>query len=79
LGNKPGIIWGTAVLKAALILAWAVISIAIVTRQPDSFKRRWVSLPPAMSWQTLNAARRAAERPTGMTYTFCKWPNCQRS
>jgi hypothetical protein len=27
---------------------------------------------------TLNAARKAAERPAAMTYTYCKYPNCKR-
>jgi hypothetical protein len=35
-------------------------------------------MPQAMSWQTLNAARKAAEQPVGMNYTYCKYPVCKR-
>jgi hypothetical protein len=69
-------------MKTALrILACAAIAIVIMWWQtrPTSFNARWVAMPQAMAWQTLNAARKAAERPTGMTFTYCKWPNCQRS
>jgi len=30
-----------------------------------------------MSWDTINRARKAADRPVGMTYTYCKWPDCK--
>jgi hypothetical protein len=61
-------------VKILLILAWAVVGAAIIWwPRPSGFNARWVAMPQAMSWQTLNAARNRAD------YTFCKWPNCQRS
>jgi hypothetical protein len=66
-------------VKILLILAWAVVSAVIVWwPRPPGFNARWVAMPQAMSWQTLNAARKAAERPAAMTYTFCKYPDCKR-
>jgi hypothetical protein len=68
-------------MKTALrILAWLLLATVILGWRagPTSFQQRWVAMPQAMSWQTLNAARKAAERPAAMTYTYCKWSNCQR-
>jgi hypothetical protein len=69
-------------MKTALrILAWAALAAIIVQwpTRPTSFNARWVAMPSAMSWQMLNAARKAAERPAAMTYTYCKYPDCKRS
>jgi len=62
------------------IFAWAVVVAAIMwwPTRPTGFQARWVAMPPAMNWEMLITARQAAERPTGMTYTYCKWPNCRR-
>ena len=61
------------------IIAWAVVAAAIVwwPTQPTGFNARWVSLPPAMSWQAYLAARKAAGRPTFVGH--CKWPECRLS
>jgi hypothetical protein len=68
-------------VKTALrILAWAAIATTIMwwPTRPISFNARWVAMPSAMTWEMLITARKAAERPTAMTYTFCKYPTCQR-
>ena len=63
-----------------LIIAWAVIAAVVLAwPRPSSFNARWVSMPLAMSWDMLNRVRKATERPTAMTYTHCKWPDCKRS
>jgi hypothetical protein len=46
--------------------------------RPTSFNARWVAMPSAMTLEMFNRARKAAERPTAMTYTHCKSPNCKR-
>ena len=63
------------------ILAWAAVAAAILwwPTRPTNFTARWVAMPSAMTREMFITARKAAERPTGMTYTFCKWPNCKRS
>jgi hypothetical protein len=67
-------------MKILLILAWAVVSVAILWwPRPPGFNTRWVSMPPAMSWEMLARARQSAERPAAMTYTHCKWPQCRLS
>jgi hypothetical protein len=50
------------------ILAWAAAPAA-----------RWVAMPLAMPREMFITARKAAERPTAMTYTYCKYPDCKRS
>src|SRR5262249_54567474 len=64
---------------AVVRVAWWVLLAAIFagwwSMRPADFATRWVSLPPAMSWEMLITARKAAERPTGLTYTYCKYPN----
>ena len=72
----------TLAMKTLLrILAWVALAAIIVwwPTRPTSFNARWVAMPSAMSWQMLNAARKGANRPTAMTYTFCKYPDCKRS
>jgi hypothetical protein len=49
----------------ALVLIWLL---AVVWGQPVTFKQRWPEMPPAMSLETLQAARKAAARPS-----FCQW------
>jgi hypothetical protein len=54
----------------ALLIAWVAITAAILwwpTHQVG-FKARWVQLPPAMSWEMLDRARKASARPS-----FCQW------
>jgi len=65
----------------ARIIAWLVVAAAIMwwCQRPTGFDARWIAMPAAMTREMLIAARKAAERPTGMTYTYCKYPNCKRS
>jgi len=68
-------------MKAALrASAWAAIAAAIIwwPTRPTGFNARWVAMPSAMTGQMFIAARKAAGRPTAMTYTFCKYPDCKR-
>jgi hypothetical protein len=49
-------------LTAIAVLVWLAMP------RPSPFEKRWpVALPPAMSLQTFNAARKASERPA-----FCR-------
>ena len=63
----------------ALIIAW-LLATAMILYWPHEtgFRARWVALPPAMSWDTISKAQRAAGRPAAMTYTYCKYPDCKR-
>jgi hypothetical protein len=63
------------------ILAWLAVAAAILwwPSRPTGFNARWVSLPPAMEWQLIERARKASAQPVGMTYTYCKYPDCKRS
>jgi hypothetical protein len=62
------------------ILAWVAVAAIIIwwPTRPTSFNARWVAMPSAMPREMLITARKAAGRPTGMTYTYCKYPNCKR-
>jgi hypothetical protein len=54
----------------ALFIAWVAITAAILwwpTHQVG-FEARWVQLPPAMSWATFQAARKATGRPSFCMY-----------
>jgi hypothetical protein len=54
----------------ALIIAWLLATAVVLYRPHESgFRARWVQMPPAMSWDTITKARKAAGRPVGMTYT----------
>jgi len=57
------------------IIAWAVVAAAIVwwPTRPTGFDARWVSMPAAMSWQSYQAARKAAP----IYVPICKWPGCR--
>ena len=71
----------TRPIKTVLrILAWAAITAAIMCwpKGPTSFDARWVAMPAAMTGEMFIAARKAAGRPTAMTYTYCKYPDCKR-
>ncbi|MFZ0150940.1 MAG: hypothetical protein WBG18_08495 [Xanthobacteraceae bacterium] len=58
------------ILLACWLTAIAVLVWLAVPRH-SSFDRRWpTALPPAMSLQTFNAARKAAERPAFCVYAF---------
>ena len=59
--------WLIVLVAAAAILWWP----------RPTFQARWVSLPPAMSWDVINRARKAAERPVYVP--ICKWPGCRLS
>jgi hypothetical protein len=65
------------------ILVWLAVAAAILwwPSRPTSgsFNARWVAMPSAMPREMLITARKAAERPAAMTYTYCKWPDCRRS
>jgi hypothetical protein len=60
-------------LTALAVLAWLAIP------RPPLFQARWVAMPAAMSWDMLSRARKAAEQPAGMTYTYYKYPDCKRT
>ena len=64
---------------SARIIVWFAVAAAIMWWQnrPTGFNARWVSLPPAMSWDTISKARKAAERPVYVPH--CKWPGCRLS
>jgi len=61
------------------IFAWAVVAAAVIwwPTRPTGFNARWVSLPAAMSWEVIDRARKAAERPVYVPH--CKWPGCRLS
>jgi hypothetical protein len=66
-------------MKALLLIIAAVATAALSWPRQGVFQARWPeAMPPAMSWNMINKARKAAERPTGMTYTYCKYPDCKR-
>ena len=54
----------------ALIIAWVAITAAILwwPTHHIGFTARWVAMPPAMSFEMLDRARKASARPS-----FCKW------
>src|SRR5262249_42416776 len=71
----------TLTMKSLLrILTWAAVAAVIMwwPTRPTSFNARWVAMPSAMTREMFTTARRAAERPTGMTYTYCNWPISKR-
>jgi hypothetical protein len=45
------------------LLVWLLVLVV-----HPSFEQRWVAMPPAMSIQMLDRARKAAARPS-----FCQW------
>jgi hypothetical protein len=67
----------------ALLACWlTVVAVLVWLALPRQgvFEKRWpAALPPAMSLQLFTAARKAAEQPAAMTYTYCKWPLCRMS
>jgi hypothetical protein len=54
----------------ALLIAWVAITAAILwwPMHRLGFDARWVAMPPAMSWETIDRARKASARPS-----FCMW------
>ena len=56
----------------ALLACWLTaiaVLVLLAMPGPNSFERRWpVALPPAMSLQLFQAARKASERPTFCMY-----------
>ena len=61
---------GARVMKMARIIAWLSLATTILAWRsgPTRFDARWVSLPPAMSWDTITKARKAAGRPLWMPF-----------
>jgi hypothetical protein len=57
-------------MTKALLIAWLAITAAILWRPTHStdFQTRWVAMSPAMSWDVIQAARKASARPS-----FCMW------
>ena len=62
------------------ILACAVAAAAIMwwPTRPTGFDARWISLPPAMSWDMIDHARKASARPSfcmhhKVTGDGCRW------
>jgi hypothetical protein len=56
-----------------LVIVWLAVTAAVLwwtPHQTGGFAARWPQLPPAMSWATFEAARKAAARPS-----FCVWKN----
>jgi len=65
-------------VRVLLLIIATVAAAAVWWPRLVSFDQRFVSMPPAMSWDTITKARKAAGRPAGMTYTYCKYPDCKR-
>src|SRR5262249_62039778 len=62
------------------ITCWLLVAAIIVWWQsgPTGFDARWVSLPPAMSWDMIDRARKASARPSfcmhhRVTGDGCRW------
>ena len=56
-------------MKALLIIGWAAVTAVLLWPQRlPVFAARWVAMPPAMSFETLDRARKAAARPS-----YCMW------
>jgi len=57
-------------MKALLIIGWLAGTAAVLwwPQRPSVFAARWMAMPPAMSFEMLDRARKAAARPS-----FCKW------
>ena len=62
---KPRHYLSAMVILVALLAGW-------FSPLQHSFNQRWVAMPAAMSWQTLQAAREASARPS-----FCMPPKCR--
>jgi hypothetical protein len=56
------------------IACWVLVAAAIVWWRPGParFEQRWVAMPEAMSWATINKARKAAAQPS-----FCMPHKCR--
>ena len=59
-------------MKMARIISWLLLATAILAWRsgPTRFDARWVSLPPAMSVDTINRARKASQRPAWCPYAW---------
>lgn len=51
-------------LTAIAVLLWLAMP------RPASFEKRWPALPPSMSLQVYDAARKAATRPSACVYHY---------
>jgi hypothetical protein len=58
---KPRHLLSAAAMLVALLAGW-------LAEPKHSFEQRFVSMPPAMSWETFQVAREAAKRPA-----FCRY------
>ena len=59
-----------AVRYMEVLIAWVMVTAAVLwwpTHQLG-FDARWVAMPPAMSWETIDRARKASALPS-----FCMW------
>jgi hypothetical protein len=45
-----------------------VIWLLVTVSHPTGFNARFVTMPPSMSWEMLDRARKASARPS-----FCQW------
>jgi hypothetical protein len=54
------------------ILAWVIIAAAIMCwpTRPTGFNARWVNMPPSMSLETFQAARKLSAQPSFCAYAF---------
>ena len=57
-------------MKAFLITMAAVAALILFSPRPAVFDVRWVNLPPAMSMDTINRARKASQRPAFCPYAW---------
>ena len=61
------------VMKTTLrIVCWILVAAAIVwwRSAPTSFAQRFVSMPPAMTWDTITKARKASQHPAFCPYAW---------
>ena len=54
------------------LVVWAAVGAAIIWWQsrPIGFAQRFVSMPPAMTWDTIVKARKASQRPAFCPYAW---------
>jgi len=57
-------------VKALLLIGWMIATAVLLwwPQRPPVFAARWITMPPAMSWDMLDRARKAAARPS-----YCMW------
>ena len=62
-------------MKVFLITMVTVAAMILFSPRPGVFQLRWVSLPPAMSWDTIGKARKASQHPAFCPYAW--WGACR--